>query len=129
MFIFSLLPLIWCLIPHHNMLVLRDCLWFWMKNWCGENWLWVRNWPLHIWAVRVPRQSVMCFINRKREANRVNNFHLFGANCLWEWKVWIIFPCMCVLVVESCLILCYPIDCCPPSYSVHGIPRQEYWSG
>ena len=36
---------------------------------------------------------------------------------------------MCVLVVQSCPILCDPMDYSPPDYSVHGILRQEYWSG
>ena len=34
-----------------------------------------------------------------------------------------------VLVSQSCLTLCDPMDCGPPGSSVHGIPRQEYWSG
>ena len=34
-----------------------------------------------------------------------------------------------VLVFQSCLTLCYPMDCNLPSSSVHGILRQEYWSG
>ena len=25
--------------------------------------------------------------------------------------------------------LCNPMECSPPGSSVHGIPRQEYWSG
>ena len=33
------------------------------------------------------------------------------------------------LVAESCPTLCDPMDCSPPGSSVHGIPRQEYWSG
>ena len=28
---------------------------------------------------------------------------------------------MCVLVAQSCLILCDPMDCSPPGSSVHGI--------
>ena len=38
---------------------------------------------------------------------------------------------MCVLRVRlfACLTLCDPMDCGPPGSSVHGIPRQEYWSG
>ena len=28
---------------------------------------------------------------------------------------------MCVLVPQSCLTLCNPMDCSPPGYSVHGI--------
>ena len=30
---------------------------------------------------------------------------------------------------QSCLTLCDPTDCSPPGSSVHGFPRQEYWSG
>ena len=35
-------------------------------------------------------------------------------------EVPIIF-CFCVLVSQSCLTLCNPMDCSPPSSSVHGI--------
>ena len=34
-----------------------------------------------------------------------------------------------MLVIQPCPPLCDPIDCGPPSSSVHGISRQEYWSG
>ena len=34
--------------------------------------------------------------------------------------------CICV---HSCPTLCNTIDCSPPGSTVHGIPRQEYWSG
>ena len=30
---------------------------------------------------------------------------------------------------QSCLTLCNPMDCSPPTSSVHGISRPEYWSG
>jgi len=30
---------------------------------------------------------------------------------------------------RSCLTLCDPVDSSPPGPSVHGISRQEYWSG
>ena len=33
-----------------------------------------------------------------------------------------------VLVAQSCPTLCDPMDCSPGS-SVHGLSRQEYWSG
>ena len=33
------------------------------------------------------------------------------------------------VVVQSRPALCDPMDCSPPSSSVHGFPRQEYWSG
>ena len=29
--------------------------------------------------------------------------------------------CVCVLVAQSCLTLCDPVDCSPPGSSVHGI--------
>ena len=32
------------------------------------------------------------------------------------------------LVAQSCMILFDPIDCRPPGSSVHGFPKQEYWS-
>ena len=34
-----------------------------------------------------------------------------------------------VLVTQSCLTLCNPMDCGLPDSSVHGSSRQEYWSG
>ena len=38
-------------------------------------------------------------------------------------------PTVRVLVTQSCLTLCDPMDCSPPGSSVHGISQQEYWSG
>ena len=32
---------------------------------------------------------------------------------------------MCVLVAQSCLILCDPLDCSLPGFSVHGIPQER----
>ena len=34
-----------------------------------------------------------------------------------------------MLSPQSCLTLCYFIDCSPPGSSGHGFSRQEYWSG
>ena len=34
-----------------------------------------------------------------------------------------------VFVTQLCLALCDPMDCSPPHSSVHGIPREGYWSG
>ena len=34
-----------------------------------------------------------------------------------------------MLVTQSCLTLCDPMDCYLPGFSVHGISRQVYWSG
>ena len=30
---------------------------------------------------------------------------------------------------QSYITLCSPMDCSPPGSSVHGFPRQDYWSG
>ena len=32
-------------------------------------------------------------------------------------------------VAQSCLTLSDPMDCSPPGSSIHGISRQQYWSG
>ena len=48
-----------------------------------------------------------------------------------------VYICVCVCVCVSihpscaqlCLTLCDPVDCSLPGSSVHGFPRQEYWSG
>ena len=34
-----------------------------------------------------------------------------------------------MLVDQSCLTLCDPMDCSPPGSSVHGIFREKHWSG
>ena len=34
-----------------------------------------------------------------------------------------------MLVAQSYLTFCNPMDCRPPGSSVHGIFRQEYWNG
>ena len=36
---------------------------------------------------------------------------------------------MVTLSAQSCPTLCDPVDWSPPGFSVHGIPRQKYWSG
>ena len=35
----------------------------------------------------------------------------------------------CCLVAKLCLILCDPMDCNPPGFSVYGISQAKYWSG
>ena len=37
--------------------------------------------------------------------------------------------CCCSLVTKSCPTICDPMDCSPTGSSVHGILRQEHWSG
>ena len=34
-----------------------------------------------------------------------------------------------VLVTQSCVTLCDPMDCSLPGFPVHGFSRQESWSG
>ena len=34
-----------------------------------------------------------------------------------------------LLLLQSCLTLCDPMDCSLPGSSIHGVFRQEYWSG
>ena len=36
---------------------------------------------------------------------------------------------MKVLITQSCLTLCNPMDCSSPGFSVMEFSRQEYWSG
>jgi len=36
---------------------------------------------------------------------------------------------VCAQLLQSCPILCHPMDCNPPGSSVMGFSRQEYWSG
>ena len=37
--------------------------------------------------------------------------------------------CVRAKSLQLCLTLCDPVDCSPLGSSVHGISRQEYWSG
>ena len=39
---------------------------------------------------------------------------------IYLWAQWAYFYCVCV-TAQSCLTLCYPMDCSPPGSSVHGI--------
>ena len=44
----------------------------------------------------------------------------------WQLRYYLLlFPCS---VAQLCRTLCHPQDCSPPGSSVHGFPRQEYWS-
>ena len=36
--------------------------------------------------------------------------------------------CTCAKLLQSCPILCDPMDCSPPGSSVHGIPHAKHWS-
>ena len=41
----------------------------------------------------------------------------------------ICYFCCCGLIAKSCLTLWDPMDYILPGSSIHGTPRQEYWSG
>ena len=41
----------------------------------------------------------------------------------------ICFLSMCAKLLQSCPMLCDPMDCSPPGCSVHRFSRQEQWSG
>ena len=57
--------------------------------------------------------------------------HLGKPICIYYLYIWeaYICTCMCIhiyiiivcLIAQSCLTLCYPLDCSPPDSSVHGI--------
>ena len=49
--------------------------------------------------------------------------------CIYWAQHNISYCCWCCLVAKSCQPFCDPMDCSPPGSFVHGIPRQEYWSG
>ena len=36
--------------------------------------------------------------------------------------------CVVAKLLQLCPVLCNPMDCSLPGSSVHGFPRQEYWS-
>ena len=42
---------------------------------------------------------------------------------------WHFYSSICAKLLQSCLTLCNSMYCCPPGSSVHGFPRQEYWTG
>ena len=53
-------------------------------------------------------------------------FSPFASFFFFHWSIWLI---CCCLVAKLCQRFCHPTDCSPPGSSVHGISRQEYWSG
>ena len=40
-----------------------------------------------------------------------------------------LFLYLCCSLAKLCLTLCDPVDCSLQGSSVHGVSRQEYWSG
>ena len=56
-----------------------------------------------------------------------NNSIFVGPNTYIIWKI--LFKMIVMLVTQSCLTLCDPMDRSLPGSSVHEFSRQEYWSG
>ena len=50
-----------------------------------------------------------------------------GKQSNWKFEV-ISSLLLLFLVTQSCPILCNPMECSPPSSSLHGFPSHEYWS-
>ena len=48
---------------------------------------------------------------------------------MYGCQSWTIKKVQCSVIAQSCPTLCDPMDYRPPGSSVHGFPRQEYWSG
>ena len=63
--------------------------------------------------------SIFSFTDTNTQIN-----YLGGSS--YRWYVWfykwirLISLCVCVLVAQSCQILCHPMNCSPPGFSVHG---------
>ena len=57
--------------------------------------------------------------------------NMFGCNSDGQGVSFVFSIGACVLakLLQLCPILCNPMDCSLPGSSVHGFPRQEYWSG
>ena len=49
---------------------------------------------------------------------------IFLCLSFYFWKMEMLICCRCLVPT-----LCDPTDCCPPGSFVHGILRQEYWTG
>ena len=45
------------------------------------------------------------------------------------WLDWIRRPSVCAKSLQLCPTLQDPMDCSPSGSSVHGFPREKYWSG
>jgi len=56
--------------------------------------------------------TIVCLRKRERERERES-----------------VCVCVCVCTLSCVWFLCDPIDCSLPVFPVHGVLRQEYWSG
>ena len=79
-------------------------------------------WRFHVEANGRQDSSVW-----KLKFNKYNHQPKFSR--LRKKRKEVIFSVLLLLVAQWCSTLCDPVDCSPPGSSVHGISRQEYWSG
>ena len=75
------------------------------------------------------------FVSKKKESSPIQftslmSFWIIGLNLksgLTPFpSTFLLYMCMCVLVAQLCPIAWDPVS--PPDSSVHGIPKQEFWS-
>ena len=59
-----------------------------------------------LWVIPVHQPQASCILHRTWS-------HFFKRVC--------VCVCVCVLAAQSCLTLCYPMDCSLPNSTVHGI--------
>ena len=86
--------------------------------------------------LKVFLKFLLIFLNINQRGRKTLNFHgdkltnkdfkmkgrIISQSCRQGTRHW--DParrCLCMLVAQSCLILCNPLDCSPPGSSVHGI--------
>ena len=77
------------------------------------------TWLLTFLRVSVPRDKAkimpQCFVKQPQKSS--TSFPLYSIHYMWPTMS---SPCSSVLVSQSCLILCNPMDCSPPGSSVRG---------
>ena len=55
--------------------------------------------------------------------------YIVSPNCSPQMLLCVYFFCLHAKSLQSCPILCNPVDCSPPTSLSMGFSRQEYWSG
>ena len=101
---------------------------------CDNSWFGVERSPAdcgmfhRISALYIPNPPHVTTANVSGEANRsmlriADRGYRGVVNRLYT------HPCVRAKLLQSCLTLCNPKDYSPPGSSVHGLSRQEYWSG
>ena len=76
----------------------------------------------------------ICIIYEKRHLKTTTQHQVCHTDpssflCSVSYESFILMCMHMYTHAQSCLTLCDPMDCSPPGSSVHGISKQEYWSG